>query len=57
MVRMVIEGRAGARQSEGGFGWLSFHVQMGAEVIDTSSTGFTLYQPPYFGGVDPDPSL
>lgn len=57
MVQMVIEGRAGARQSEGGFGWLSFHYQMGGEVIDTSSTGFTLYQPPLFGTVDPDPSL
>lgn len=42
MVKFHVTGHEKTDQAGGGLGWLSFQFQLNAEVIDTSTTGFTL---------------
>lgn len=60
MVRIVIDGDEGSDQAGSGLGFLSFQFLLGAEVTNTSSTGFTLSRSstsPFPGlPVTPDPA-
>lgn len=60
MVRYVVDGRQSTDQAGSGIGWLSFQFRLGAEVTDTSATGFTLNRPqlPAIPGLPstPDPA-